>query len=97
MDYDHISSAHPPRRDRMLYGLRKIAYLINSGISEEDSYFIQCENFESLIQSIYNGKLRLKIESILRHNRCYGNFTKTILEVLEKISLKKLLLTIILT
>ena len=60
MDYDDILRAHPPRRDRMLYGLNKIAYLINSGISEEESYFIQCENFESLIQGIYNGELHLK-------------------------------------
>ena len=42
----------------MLYGLNKISFLINSGISEEESYFIQCDNFESLIQSVYNGKFQ---------------------------------------
>ena len=78
MDYDHIQSAHPPLRDRMLYGLNKIAYFINAGVSHEESYFINCDNFENLIENVYNGeynllfdvlteiviKLRLKILSI---------------------------------
>ena len=56
LDYTHIETAHPPLRDRMLYGLNKIAYFINAGVSEEESYFINCENFENLIENVYNGK-----------------------------------------
>ena len=56
LDYGHIQAAHPPLRDRMLYGLNKIAYFINSGVSEEESYFINCKNFENLIEKVYNGK-----------------------------------------
>ena len=58
LDYDHIEAAHPPLRDRMLYGLNKIAFFINAGVSEEESYFINCENFENLIENVYNGKLQ---------------------------------------
>jgi len=54
LNYDHILTAHPPLRDRMLYGLRKLAYLINFGVSKEESYFINCENFETLIEIVYN-------------------------------------------
>ena len=57
LDYEHIQTAHPPLRDRMLYGLNKIAFFINAGVSEEESYFIKCENFENLIEKVYNGKL----------------------------------------
>ena len=57
LDYEHIQTAHPPLRDRMLYGLNKIAFYINAGVSEEESYFIKCENFENLIENVYNGKL----------------------------------------
>ena len=59
LDYDHIEAAHPPLRDRMLYGLNKIAFFVNSGVSEEESYFINCENFENLIENVYNGKLKI--------------------------------------
>ena len=59
LDYNHIETAHPPLRDRMLYGLNKIAFHINSGVSEEESYFINCENFENLIENVYNGKLKV--------------------------------------
>ena len=61
LNYDHILTAHPPLRDRMLYGLKKLAYLINIGVSKEEAYFINCENFETLIQNVYNGKFRAKI------------------------------------
>ena len=57
LDYNHIETAHPPLRDRMFYGLNKIAYFINAGVSNEESYFINCENFENLIENVYNGKL----------------------------------------
>lgn len=57
LDYDHIQAAYPPLRDRMLYGLNKIAFSIISGVSEEESYFINCENFENLIDNLYNGEL----------------------------------------
>ena len=56
LDYTHIETAHPPLRDRMFYGLNKIAYFINAGVSEEESYFINCENFENLIENVYNGE-----------------------------------------
>ena len=59
LDYNHIETAHPPLRDRMLYGLNKIAFFINSGVSDEESYFINCENFENLIENVYNGKLKV--------------------------------------
>ena len=57
LDYDHIQAAHPPLRDRMLYGLNKIAFSINAGVSEEESYFITCQNFENLIENVYKSKL----------------------------------------
>ena len=60
LNYSHILTAHPPLRDRMLYGLNKLAYLINFGASKEDSYFINCENFENLLESIYHCKFNLK-------------------------------------
>ena len=60
LDYEHIQTAHPPLRDRMLYGLNKIAFFINAGVSEEESYFIKCENFENLIGNVYNGKLNIQ-------------------------------------
>lgn len=61
LNYDHIMSAHPPLRDRMWYGLNRIAYFINSGVSTQDSYFIQCNNFEELLEKIYNGNVKLEI------------------------------------
>ena len=59
LNYDHILTAHPPLRDRMLYGLRRLASLINLGVSNEESYFIKCENFENLVESVYNCKFNL--------------------------------------
>ena len=59
LDYDHIQSAHPPLRDRMLYGLNKIAFFINAGVSHEESYFINCENFENLIENVYSGEFNI--------------------------------------
>ena len=56
LDYSHIDTAHPPSRDRMWYGLNKIAYFINAGVSEEESYFINCGNFENLIENVYKCK-----------------------------------------
>ena len=57
LDYTHILTAHPPLRDRMLYGLNKLAFFINNGVSKEESYFINCDNFEQLIENVYNCKL----------------------------------------
>ena len=56
INYNHIQTAHPPLRDRMLYGLSKISFSINSGVSEEESYFINCEGFENLIENVYKCK-----------------------------------------
>ena len=53
MNYDHILAAHPPLRDRMLYGLRKISFSIHKGVSLDESYFINCRNFEDLIEKVY--------------------------------------------
>ena len=61
LNYDHIKTAHPPLRDRMLYGLRKISFFINAGVSEEESYFINCEGFENLIKNVYKGKSRSRL------------------------------------
>ena len=55
LDYDHVMTSHPPLRDRMFYGLNKIAYHINAGVSEDESYFINCANFEDLIEKVYEG------------------------------------------
>ena len=60
LTYDHILASHPPVRDRMLYGLYRIAYLITIGIPQEESYFMTCENFEDLIEKTYNGKSFIK-------------------------------------
>ena len=67
LDYEHIQAAHPPLRDRMLYGLNKIACFINNGVSEEESYFIKCENFENLIENVYNGKFYIISEFVLHY------------------------------
>ena len=48
-------SSHPPVRDRMFYGLNRIAYFVNFGVSDEEAYFIRCNNFEELIEKIYDG------------------------------------------
>ena len=61
LDYDHIQAAHPPLRDRMMYGLNKMAFSINAGVSEEESYFIKCKNFENLIENVYNGELNISV------------------------------------
>ena len=57
LNYDHVMTSHPPLRDRMFYGLNKIAYFVNAGVSENESYFMDCANFEDLIESIYEGTL----------------------------------------
>ena len=71
LDYEHIQTAHPPLRDRMLYGLNKIAFFINAGVSNEESYFIKCVNFENLIENVYKGKV--KIIQILFENTFLSN------------------------
>lgn len=55
LDYEHILAAHREVRDRMLYGLNKISFFINKGVVSQDSYFINCENFEELIAKVYHG------------------------------------------
>ena len=55
LDYNHIMDSHPPLRDRMFYGLNKIAYFITAGVSKSESYFINCANFEELLSNIYSG------------------------------------------
>ena len=62
LDYNHIMDAHPPLRDRMLYGLNKIAFHITSGVSKSESYFINCENFEELLSNIYDGTFNIFIQ-----------------------------------
>ena len=57
LNYSHILTAHPHVRDRMLYGLNRLAQLINIGVSKEKSYYINCENFENLIENVYHCKL----------------------------------------
>ena len=59
MDYNHILTAHPPLRDRMFYGLNKVSYFINIGVSMEESYFLKCNNFEELIEKVYRGKFKI--------------------------------------
>ena len=71
LNYDHILTAHPPLRDRMLYGLRRLASLINSGVPNKESYFIKCENFENLVESVYNCKLKQFLKSL---NNILSNF-----------------------
>ena len=58
LDYGHILTAHPPLRDRMLYGLKRIAETINKGVSVEETYFIHCYNFEQLLEQMYKGLIR---------------------------------------
>ena len=55
LNYDHILLAHPPLRDRMLYGLGRLAQIMNDGVSKEDSYFMRCYNFEQLLEQMYQG------------------------------------------
>ena len=75
MDYDHILSAHPKRRDRTLYGLNKIAFYINAFVSQEDSYFITCNNFEDLTEKVYKGLVFLNIlEAFIFENNSLLNF-----------------------
>ena len=64
LNFEHILSAHPPLRDRMLYGLNRLAYFVNFGVSKEDAYFINCENFEKLIENVYLCKLLVTSMSI---------------------------------
>ena len=67
LNYDHILTAHPPLRDRMLYGLNRLAYLINSGVSNRESYFISCGNFENLLENVYNCKLQESFKKVLNN------------------------------
>ena len=53
LTYFHIDTAYPALRDRMWYGLNKIAYFINAGISNQKSYFINCGNVEDFIEDVY--------------------------------------------
>ena len=55
MNYSHIETAHPPKRDRMFYGLNRIAWIINEGVITNTDYFIKCFNFEHLLSMIYKG------------------------------------------
>ena len=76
LNYGHVMTSHPPLRDRMFYGLNKIAYFINAGVSGDESYFISCANFEDLIENVYQGKFRdvslvkLNIYFFSNHWRC---------------------------
>ena len=55
MNYSHIETAHPPKRDRMFYGLNRIAWIMNEGVITNSDYFIKCFNFEHLLSMIYKG------------------------------------------
>lgn len=54
IDYELIHLAHPPLRDRMLYGLHKVSTAILDGISVNTNYPIRCNNFEPILQQIYD-------------------------------------------
>ena len=54
LDYDHIRLAHPPLRDRMFYGLHKIAAHIADGVPTDQLYSIRCETFEQMLEQIYD-------------------------------------------
>jgi len=53
LDYGHILTAHPPLRDRMFYGLKRLAFIINDGVINDDSYFLNCYNFEQTLEQMY--------------------------------------------
>ena len=55
LTYDDILRAHSETRDRMFYGLNKISFFMNFYVSNEESYFITCDNFEDLIDKVYKG------------------------------------------
>ena len=62
----------------MLYGLGRLAQIVNDGVSKEDSYFMRCYNFEQLLEQMYQGKEKKDSFSIqnveflfLRDNRRY--------------------------
>ena len=40
----------------MLYGLNRIAYLIDQGVSIKESYLFNCKNFEELLEQMYEGE-----------------------------------------
>ena len=81
LNYDHIQTAHPELRDRMLYGLNKIAFFINAGVSEEESYFINCENFENLIDNVYNGKLKISFLILFASYNLYSATTEDVIDI----------------
>ena len=49
-----IEQAHPPLRDRMFYGLNRIAGHIITGVLNRRDYPIQCSNFETMLDDLYN-------------------------------------------
>lgn len=53
LTYEHIETAHPNLRDRMFYGLHKLANLIVWGVPNRFDYSIGCENFESMLETLY--------------------------------------------
>ena len=46
--------AHPPLRDRMLYGLKKISSNVVTGVSNKPEYPLTCGNFEDSLKLLYN-------------------------------------------
>ena len=54
LNYDHIQAAHPPLRDRMFYGLHKIAGHFVKGVPTDDMYPLKCETFEAMLQEMYD-------------------------------------------
>ena len=81
LEYDHIQTAHPELRDRMFYGLNKIAFFINAGVSDEESYFINCENFENLIDNVYNGKLKISFLILFASCNLYSATTEDVIDI----------------
>ena len=53
INYDHVRSAHPPLRDRMFYGLHKLASYVLFGTEIDESYSIKCETFENMLEDVY--------------------------------------------
>ena len=52
--YEMIEKAHPPLRDRMFYGLHRVADQVISGIPTSSDYSITCSNFESMLLKLYD-------------------------------------------
>lgn len=53
IDLDLIHRAHPPLRDRMLYGLNRIAGHVITGVLDRHDYPIHCSNFENMLKKLY--------------------------------------------